>query len=156
MSRKKSTSRRPIEPDAKYNDPVVGRLVNTIMEGGKKNIARKIVYGAFDIIERKTQEAGVEVFRKAVANVAPVVEVRGKRIGGATYQIPMEVRADRRMALAMRWLKTYSANRGGKTMSDKLAAELIDASNNQGNAVKKKEEIHKMADANKAFSHFRF
>jgi small subunit ribosomal protein S7 len=156
MSRKKSTSRRPIESDAKYNDPVVGRLVNAIMEGGEKNTARKIVYGAFDIIERKTQEAGVEVFRKAVSNVAPVVEVRGKRIGGATYQIPMEVRADRRLALAMRWIKAYSSNRGGKTMADKLASELIDASNNQGNAVKKKEEIHKMADANKAFSHFRF
>jgi SSU ribosomal protein S7P len=126
------------------------------MQSGKKNIARRNVYGAFDVITKKSQEEGVEVFKKAVSNVAPVVEVRGKRIGGATYQIPMEVRADRRVALALRWIKENAKKRGGRTMSDKLAAELMDAANNQGGSVKKKEEVHKMAEANKAFSHFRF
>jgi small subunit ribosomal protein S7 len=114
------------------------------------------VYDAIAAIEAKTKENGLEVFKKAISNIAPVVEVRGKRIGGATYQIPMEVRAERRIALAMRWLKQYSTSRGGRSMADKLAAELMDAANNQGAAVKKKEEIHKMAEANKAFSHFRF
>jgi small subunit ribosomal protein S7 len=126
------------------------------MQRGKKNLARRIVYGAFDLITQRSQEAGIEVFKKAVSNVAPVVEVRGKRIGGATYQIPMEVRADRRIALALRWIRESAKKRSGKTMSDKLAAELIDAANNQGGAIKKKEEVHKMAEANKAFSHFRF
>jgi small subunit ribosomal protein S7 len=154
--RKKRVIKRHVEPDAKYNDPLVGRLVNCIMQSGKKNIARRIVYGAFDVITKKSQEEGVEVFKKAVSNVAPVVEVRGKRIGGATYQIPMEVRADRRVALALRWIKENAKKRGGRTMSDKLAAELMDAANNQGGSVKKKEEVHKMAEANKAFSHFRF
>ncbi|MCS7012958.1 MAG: 30S ribosomal protein S7 [Chloroherpetonaceae bacterium] len=154
--RKKRAVKRPAQPDAKYGDPVVGRFINVIMQRGKKNLARRIVYGAFDIITQKTQEPGVEVFKKAISNVAPVVEVRGKRIGGATYQIPMEVRADRRIALALRWMKEFAKKRSGRTMSEKLAAELIDAANNQGGAVKKKEEVHKMAEANKAFSHFRF
>lgn len=154
--RKKRAVKRPAQPDAKYNDPVVGRFINTIMQCGKKNLARRIVYNAFDIITQKTQEPGIEVFKKAISNVAPVVEVRGKRIGGATYQIPMEVRADRRIALALRWMKEFARKRSGRTMSEKLAAELIDAANNQGGAVKKKEEVHKMAEANKAFSHFRF
>ncbi|MFN3428037.1 MAG: 30S ribosomal protein S7 [Candidatus Thermochlorobacter sp.] len=154
--RKKHATKRPVQGDAKYNDPMVGRLVNCIMQGGKKNTARRIVYDAFDVIARKTQEEGIDIFKKALSNVAPVVEVRGKRIGGATYQIPMEVRADRRIALALRWIKENSKKRGGKTMSDKLAAELLDAANNQGGSVKKKEEVHKMAEANKAFSHFRF
>lgn len=114
------------------------------------------MYDASDTITKKSQEEGLEVFKKALSNVAPVVEVRGKRIGGATYQIPMEVRADRRIALALRWIKENANKRGGRTMSDKLAAELIDAANNQGGSVKKKEEVHKMAEANKAFSHFRF
>ncbi len=154
--RKKRAIKRQIQPDAKYNDPLVARLINCIMQRGKKNLARRIVYGAFDLITKRSQEAGIEVFKKAVSNVAPVVEVRGKRIGGATYQIPMEVRADRRIALALRWIRESAKKRSGKTMSDKLAAELIDAANNQGGAIKKKEEVHKMAEANKAFSHFRF
>jgi small subunit ribosomal protein S7 len=154
--RKKRAIKHQIQPDAKYNDPLVARLINCIMQRGKKNLARRIVYGAFDLITQRSQEAGIEVFKKAVSNVAPVVEVRGKRIGGATYQIPMEVRADRRIALALRWIRESAKKRSGKTMSDKLAAELIDAANNQGGAIKKKEEVHKMAEANKAFSHFRF
>ncbi len=154
--RKKRATKRLVQGDAKYNDPMVGRLINCIMQGGKKNIARRIVYDAFDVIAKKTQQEGIDIFKKALSNVAPVVEVRGKRIGGATYQIPMEVRADRRIALALRWIKENSKKRGGKTMSDKLAAELLDAANNQGGSVKKKEEVHKMAEANKAFSHFRF
>ncbi len=154
--RKKSSHRNRSLGDPKYQDPVVERAINTIMERGKKNIARNIVYSAFDIIEKKTQENPLETFRKAVSNVAPVVEVRGKRIGGATYQIPIEVRADRRLALAMRWIKENASKRGGRSMADKFAAELLDASNNQGNSVRKKEEVHKMAEANKAFSHFRF
>lgn len=154
--RKKRAIKRQIQPDAKYNDPLVARLINCIMQRGKKNLARRIVYGAFDLITQRSQEAGIEVFKKAVSNVAPVVEVRGKRIGGVTYQIPMEVRADRRIALALRWIRESAKKRSGKTMSDKLAAELIDAANNQGGAIKKKEEVHKMAEANKAFSHFRF
>ncbi|MGQ9804938.1 MAG: 30S ribosomal protein S7 [Chlorobiales bacterium] len=154
--RKKSSNRSGSLGDPKYQDPVVERAINAIMERGKKNIARNIVYRAFDIMEKKNQENPLETFRKAVSNVAPVVEVRGKRIGGATYQIPIEVRADRRLALAMRWIKENSLKRGGRSMADKFAAELLDASNNQGNSVRKKEEVHKMAEANKAFSHFRF
>ena len=154
--RKKSSHRSGSLGDPKYQDPVVERAINAIMECGKKNIARNIVYKAFDIMEKKNQENPLETFRKAVSNVAPVVEVRGKRIGGATYQIPIEVRADRRLALAMRWIKENSVKRGGRSMADRLAAELLDASNNQGNSVRKKEEVHKMAEANKAFSHFRF
>lgn len=154
--RKKSSNRSSSLGDPKYQDPVVERAINAIMECGKKNIARNIVYKAFDIMEKKNQENPLETFRKAISNVAPVVEVRGKRIGGATYQIPIEVRADRRLALAIRWIKENSLKRGGRSMADKLAAELLDASNNQGNSVRKKEEVHKMAEANKAFSHFRF
>jgi len=154
--RKKSSHRNSSLGDPKYQDPVVERAINTIMERGKKNIARNIVYKAFEIMEKKNQENPLETFRKAISNVAPVVEVRGKRIGGATYQIPIEVRADRRLALAMRWIKENALKRGGRSMADKFAAELLDASNNQGNSVRKKEEVHKMAEANKAFSHFRF
>ncbi|MFN3344714.1 MAG: 30S ribosomal protein S7 [Chloroherpetonaceae bacterium] len=156
MRKKSSNRRRRTLGDPKYQDPVVERAINTIMERGKKNIARNIVYKAFEIMEKKNQENPLETFRKAVANVAPVVEVRGKRIGGATYQIPIEVRADRRLALAMRWIKENALKRGGRSMADKFAAELLDAANNQGNSVRKKEEVHKMAEANKAFSHFRF
>jgi small subunit ribosomal protein S7 len=153
---RKKSAKRVTAGDPKYNDPIAGKVINSIMESGKKSVAREIFYDALAVIEKKTNEAGIDVFRKAMSNISPVVEVRGKRIGGATYQIPMEVRADRRIALALRWLKEYSSKRGGRSMAEKLAAELIDASNNQGNSVKKKEEIHKMADANKAFSHFRF
>lgn len=154
--RRKTAAKKGQSFDYRYNDPIVGRLINTIMVDGKKVVAAKVVYGAMDIIEEKSEESGVEVFRKAMSNISPVVEVRGKRIGGATYQIPMEVRPERRVALALRWLKQYSSARGGKSMAQKLASEIMDAANNQGNAVKKREEIHKMAEANKAFSHFRF
>ncbi|MDX2128276.1 MAG: 30S ribosomal protein S7 [Chloroherpetonaceae bacterium] len=154
--RRKSAFKRQVTLDPKFQDPTVTRLITTILLHGKKDTAQRIVYDAIATIEAKTKENGLEVFKKAISNIAPVVEVRGKRIGGATYQIPMEVRAERRIALAMRWLKQYSTSRGGRSMADKLAAELMDAANNQGAAVKKKEEIHKMAEANKAFSHFRF
>lgn len=156
MRKKVSRKRRILLGDPKYQDPVVERAINTIMERGKKNLARTIVYKAFDIIEKKNQGNPLETFHKAISNVAPVVEVRGKRIGGATYQIPIEVRADRRLALAIRWIKENAKKRSGRSMADKLAAELLDAANNQGNSVRKKEEVHKMAEANKAFSHFRF
>ncbi|MCS6989099.1 MAG: 30S ribosomal protein S7 [Chloroherpetonaceae bacterium] len=156
MRKKTSRRKKILRGDPKYQDVTVERAINAIMQRGKKNLARKIVYGAFDLIEKKTQENPLETFRKAVSNVAPVVEVRGKRIGGATYQIPIEVRADRRIALALRWIRENSQKRGGRSMAEKLAAEIMDAANNQGNSVKKKEEVHKMAEANKAFSHFRF
>jgi small subunit ribosomal protein S7 len=126
------------------------------MNDGKKSAARKIVYGAFDIIEDKIKKPGLEVFKQALSNVQPVIEVRSRRVGGATYQVPSEVRPERRNALAMRWIKTYSSQRGDKTMSQKLAQELIAASNNEGSAVKKKEDTHKMAEANKAFAHFKW
>ncbi|MBC8043725.1 MAG: 30S ribosomal protein S7 [Rhizobacter sp.] len=154
--RRKTANKRLPQLDPKYGDQTVAKFVNCIMDDGKKSIARTIVYDAMDIAEQKTQNNGYDLFKKAIANVAPVVEVRGKRVGGATYQIPLEVRAERRMALAFRWIKQYASSRSGKSMAEKLAYELIDASNNTGASVKKKEELHKMADANKAFSHFRF
>jgi small subunit ribosomal protein S7 len=154
--RRKSASKKIDQTDERYNDPVIYFLINTLMQDGKKAVSKKIVYDAMDIIAEKSEEDALEVFQKAMANISPVVEVRAKRVGGATYQIPVEVRADRRVALALRWLKTYSTKRSGKSMAQKLASELLDAANNQGSSVKKREEVHKMAEANKAFSHFRF
>ncbi len=154
--RRKSASKKIEQTDERYNDPVIYFLINTLMRDGKKTISKKIVYDAMDIIAEKSEEGALEVFQKAMSNISPVVEVRAKRVGGATYQIPVEVRADRRVALALRWLKTYSTKRSGKSMAQKLASELLDAANNQGSSVKKREEVHKMAEANKAFSHFRF
>jgi len=154
--RKRRAEKRYIKPDPKFNDVTVSKFINVLMNDGKKSAARKIIYSAFDIIEEKTKKTGLEIFKQALSNVQPVIEVRSRRVGGATYQVPSEVRPERRTALAMRWIKTFSSKRGDKTMSQKLAQELIAASNNDGSAVKKKEDTHKMAEANKAFAHFKW
>ncbi|GMU96521.1 MAG: 30S ribosomal protein S7 [Ignavibacterium album] len=154
--RKRRAEKRFVKPDPKYNDVLVAKFINSIMLRGKKSTARNIVYTAFEIIEEKSKKSGLEVFKKAVSNVAPVIEVRSRRVGGATYQVPTEVRPERRTALAMRWIKTYSRARGEKSMAAKLAGELLAASNNEGSSVKKKEDTHKMAEANKAFAHFKW
>ena len=154
--RKKGSEKRFLKPDPKFNDVTVSRFINSIMYDGKKSNARYVVYKAFDIIEDRTKKNGLEVFKKAINNTQPVIEVRSRRVGGATYQVPTEVRSDRRTALAMRWIKTYARARNEKSMSLKLASELIAASNNEGSAVKKKEDTHKMAEANKAFAHFKW
>lgn len=154
--RKRRAEKRYVKPDPKYNDVLVAKFINSIMLRGKKSTARNIVYTAFDIIEEKSKKSGLEVFKKAISNVAPVIEVRSRRVGGATYQVPTEVRPERRTALAMRWIKTYSRSRGEKSMAAKLAGELLAASNNEGSSVKKKEDTHKMAEANKAFAHFKW
>lgn len=154
--RKRRAEKRYVKPDPKYNDVLVAKFINSIMLRGKKSTARNIVYTAFDIIEEKSKKSGLEVFKKAISNVAPVIEVRSRRVGGATYQVPTEVRPERRTALAMRWIKTYSRARGEKSMAGKLAGELLAASNNEGSSVKKKEDTHKMAEANKAFAHFKW
>lgn len=143
--------------DFRYGDETVARLINAIMLDGKKAVAAKVVYDAFDIIANKVEGGdALELFRKAMSNVAPVVEVRSKRVGGATYQIPMEVPPSRRTALAFRWIKQYATRRGGRSMAEKLASELLDAASEQGASVKKRDEVHRMAEANKAFAHFRF
>ncbi|HDL01941.1 MAG TPA: 30S ribosomal protein S7, partial [candidate division Zixibacteria bacterium] len=144
------------KPDPKFNDLLVAKFVNYMMYDGKKAVTRKMIYDSFDLIESKTKQPAIEVFKKAVQNVQPLVEVRSRRVGGATYQVPMEVRPDRRIALALRWIRNYSRLRKDKSMSSKLAAELIAASNSEGAAVKKKEDTHRMAEANKAFAHFRW
>ncbi|ABB23066.1 30S ribosomal protein S7 [Pelodictyon luteolum] len=146
-----------VQVDHRYNDESVARFINAVMLDGKKDVATKIVYDAFAIIgEKMVDENPLEVYRRAMSNIAPVVEVRSKRVGGATYQIPMEVKPSRRGALAFRWLKQYATKRGGRSMAEKLAAELMDAASEQGASVKKRDEVHRMADANKAFAHFRF
>jgi len=139
-----------------YADVLVSRFINAVMFSGKKSVSQKIVYGAFDVIEERTGEQGIEVFKKAVENVAPMVEVRSRRVGGATYQVPLEVRADRRISLAFRWLIQYARARSDKSMSNRLENELISASRGEGGAVRKKDDTHRMAEANKAFAHFRF
>lgn len=154
--RKRRAEKRYIKPDPKFNDVTVSKFINVLMNDGKKSAARKIIYSAFDIIEEKTKKTGLEIFKQALSNVQPIIEVRSRRVGGATYQVPSEVRPERRTALAMRWIKTFSSKRGDKTMSQKLAQELMAASNNEGSAVKKKEDTHKMAEANKAFAHFKW
>jgi small subunit ribosomal protein S7 len=154
--RKRRAEKRYIKPDPKFNDKLISKFANYIMYDGNKNSALKVVYDCFEIIEAKTQKAALETFNKAIQNVQPMVEVRSRRVGGATYQVPMEVRPERRVALAFRWIKTYSRGRKDKSMASKLAAELLDASNNQGSSVKKKEDTHRMAEANKAFAHFRW
>lgn len=154
--RKKRAEKRFIKPDPKFNDVLVAKFINSLMFDGKKSKARDVVYNAFEIIEERTQKPGIEIFKKAINNTQPLIEVRSRRVGGATYQVPTEVRPERRSALAMRWLKTYSRARNEKSMSAKLASELIAASNNEGSAVKKKEDTHKMAEANKAFAHFKW
>ncbi|GAB5535609.1 MAG: 30S ribosomal protein S7 [Rubricoccaceae bacterium] len=153
MRRKQAEKRIPI-PDPIYGDVTVAKFIAAIMRDGKKSIAQKLVYGSFDLIEERTGEPGVEVFRKALNNAAPLVEVRSRRVGGATYQIPIEVRPERRTSLAFRWLITFARQRGDKSMANRLAAELLAASRGEGGAVKKKDDIHRMAEANKAFAHF--
>ena len=156
MPRKGHTQKRDVLADPLYNNKVVTKLINNIMLDGKKGVAQKIVYGAFNKVEEKTGKPAVEVFEEAMNNVMPVLEVKAKRIGGATYQVPIEVKPERRQALALRWLTMFSRKRGEKTMEDKLANEIMDAANGTGSAVKRKEYMHKMADANKAFAHYRF
>ena len=154
--RRRRPERRQVLPDPIYNDVVVAKFVNYIMKGGKKSVAEKIFYKSLDIIKNKSKNDNpIETFKKALENVAPVVEVKSKRIGGATYQVPMEVSQNRRFALAMRWILTFSRSKKGTSMAHRLANELIDASNKEGSAYKKKEDTHKMAEANKAFAHFR-
>ena len=156
MPRKGHTQKREVLADPMYNNKVVTKLINNIMLDGKKGVAQKIVYGAFARVEAKTEKPALEVFEEAMNNVMPVLEVKARRIGGATYQVPIEVRADRRQTLALRWLTMFSRKRGEKTMEEKLANEILDAYNNTGASVKRKEEMHRMAEANKAFAHYRF
>ncbi|WAM34423.1 30S ribosomal protein S7 [Caldicellulosiruptor morganii] len=157
MPRKGPAKKREILPDPVYNDRVVAKLINKVMKDGKKSIAQKIVYGAFDIVREKTGKDPLEVLEQALNNVMPVLEVRPRRVGGATYQIPIEVSPDRRLSLGVRWLVEYARERKDKrTMREKLAAEIMDAANNTGGAVKKKEDTHRMAEANRAFAHYRW
>ena len=156
MPRKGHIQKRDVLADPIYNSKVVTKLVNNIMLDGKKGVAQKIVYGAFNRISEKTGKEALEVFEEAMNNIMPVLEVKARRIGGATYQVPIEVRPERRQALALRWLTVYSRKRGEKTQEERLANEIMDAANNTGASVKKKEEMHKMAEANKAFAHYRF
>ena len=154
--RRRKAERRTVNPDPLYEDQLVSRFVNCVMQSGKKSVAQGLVYNAFDVIEEKTGESGVEVFKKAVNNVAPLVEVRSRRVGGATYQVPIEVRPDRRIALAFRWIIQYSRARNDKSMALRLAKELMSAASGEGGSIKKKDDTHRMAEANKAFAHFRF
>ncbi len=154
--RRKTAETREIQPDPVFGDKLVTRFVNSLMRDGKKNVARKILYQSFEIIEEKTGNEGIEIFKNALENVTPVVEVRSRRVGGSTFQVPIEVRAGRGTALGMRWLITASTGRNDKSMALRLSRELLDASNNEGGAVRKKDEVHRMAEANKAFAHFRF
>ena len=157
MPRRKITERRAIEPDPRYNSVLVSKFTNGIMERGKKSIAQNIFYGAMDIIEKQVKDAEpIAVFDKAMEMVRPKVEVKSRRVGGATYQVPVEVRPERRNALAIRWIISFAKARPGKTMSEKLAAELLDAYNERGGSVKKKDDTHRMAEANKAFAHYRW
>lgn len=154
--RKRRAQKKYLNPDPKFNDVLVAKFINCVMYDGKKAVARNVIYNAFNIIEERTKKPGIEVFKRALSNTQPMIEVRSRRVGGATYQVPTEVRPERRTALAMRWIKNYSRARNEKSMSAKLAAELISASNGEGSAVKKKEDTHKMAEANKAFAHFKW
>ena len=156
MPRKGHNQKREVLADPMYNNVVVTKLINNIMLDGKKGVAQKIVYGAFDRVAEKTDRPALEVFEEAMNNVMPVLEVKARRIGGANYQVPIEVRPERRQTLALRWLTVYSRARGEKTMEERLANEILDAANNTGASVKKKEDMHKMAEANKAFAHYRF
>ena len=154
--RRRKAEKRDVQPDPIFADKMITRFVNNLMKDGKKNVARKIVYQAFEIIEERTGETGIDIFRSALQNSTPVVEVKSRRVGGATYQVPVEVRQERGTALGMRWLLRAARSRNDKSMSLRLSRELIDASKNEGGAVRKKDETHRMAEANKAFAHFRF
>jgi small subunit ribosomal protein S7 len=156
MPRKGNIPKREIIPDTTYNDAVVTGLINTIMRDGKKSVAESIVYRAFDLVKTRSKDDPLKVFKRAVDNVKPILEVRSRRVGGATYQVPMEVRPERKFSLALRWMVNYAKGREGKTMFEKLASEILDAASRKGGSVKKKEEVHKMAEANKAFAHYRW
>jgi len=156
VPRRGNIAKRDVLADPMYNSKLVTKLVNSIMLDGKKGVAQKIVYDAFDIVAAKTGNEPLEVFEKAMENIMPLLEVKARRVGGATYQVPMEVRAERRQTLGLRWLTTYSRNRNEKTMRERLAAEIMDAANGNGGACKKREDTHKMAEANKAFAHYRY
>jgi len=156
MPRKGNVPKREVLPDPKYNDKVVAKLINALTSDGKKSKAETIIYGALDVIEEKTKTESMKVFKKALENIKPVLEVKSRRVGGSTYQVPIEVRPDRKLSLALRWLVGYAKARSEKSMVEKLAGELIDASNSKGGSVKKKEDVHKMAEANKAFAHYRW
>ncbi len=156
MARRNRAVKRPVVPDYKYNSKLVSSFVNKLMYSGKKTVAASLFYDALDLIQERTKKPGIEVFEQAIKNVTPMVEVRPRRVGGATYQVPLEVRSDRRQSLAIRWLVAGSRNRSGKSMAEKLAAEFIDASSNQGSTIKKREDTHKMAEANRAFAHYRW
>ena len=156
MPRRGRISKRDVLPDPVYNSKLVTKLVNNVMYDGKKGVAQKIVYDAFSAVEAKVGENALDVFQAALENVMPVLEVKARRVGGSTYQVPMEVRAERRQTLGLRWLVSYSRNRGERTMAERLAAEIVDAKNSMGGAFKKKEETHRMAEANKAFAHYRY
>ena len=156
MSRRHKAEKREVIPDAKFGDVILAKFMNSIMYDGKKSAAEAIVYGAFDIIQQKSRQEPLPLFKQALENVAPSIEVRSRRVGGATYQVPVEVRTERRQALAIRWIINAARGRNDKTMVDRLSAELMDAANNRGNAVKKREDTHRMAEANRAFSHYRW
>ena len=156
MPRRREVPKRKIQPDPKYKDRMVGRFTNVIMRDGKKSLAERILYGSFDVIESKTRNDPLAMFRRALENIRPRVEVKSRRVGGATYQVPIEVRPERATSLAMRWLTDYAHKRSGKSMREKLADEIIDAANERGESVKKREDTHRMAEANKAFSHYRW
>ena len=156
MPRRGNVPKREVLPDPLYNSVLVTKLVNSIMLDGKKGVAQKVVYGAFDIIKEKTGQEPLDVFTAAMENIMPSLETKSRRVGGSNYQVPMEVRPERRQTLGLRWLTTYSRNRGEKTMKERLAGELMDAANNTGAAVKKREDVHKMAEANRAFAHYRW
>ena len=156
MPRRKKISKREILPDPKYHSKLIAKFINNVMYSGKKSVAESIMYDALDIIEKKINMSGLEVFQKAIENARPLLEVKSRRVGGATYQVPIEVPMDRSIALAMRWLITYSESRSEKTMAEKLAAELLSTYKKEGSTIKKREDTHKMAEANKAFAHFRW
>ena len=155
MPRRAKVTRREAQPDPQYGSKIVGKFINKLMMGGKKGTAERVMYGALEVVERNARRNPIEVFEQAMRNTTPVIEVKAKRIGGSTYQVPVEIRGDRRQSLAIRWLIAAARNRSGRSMAEKLAAELLDASNNQGATVKKREDTHKMAEANKAFAHYR-
>ncbi len=156
MPRRGNVPKREVLPDPIYNSTLVTKLVNSVMLDGKKGVAQRVVYGAFEIVEQKTGKNGLDAFQQAMENIMPSLEIKSRRVGGATYQVPLEVRPERRQTLGLRWLTTYSRKRSEKTMRERLAAEIMDACNNTGASVKKREDTHKMAEANKAFSHFRW
>lgn len=156
MPRRGTVVRRPVVPDPKYNEKLVTKFVNSVMQRGKKSTAEGVVYGAFEVIHQKTKDDPMKVFKKALGNVRPAVEVKSRRVGGSTYQVPVEVRPDRRNALAFRWLVLYAKARKGRSLVDKLAAELFDAAENRGESIKKRDDVHRMAEANKAFAHYRW